>query len=59
MPNLDEDPPAYYLRHVFCCTNLRDPGHVRGCCRDKGSVDLRNYMKARAKELSEAITQSP
>jgi len=47
----DEDPPAYYRRHVFCCTNLRPSGHPRGCCQEKGSVRLRNYMKARAKEL--------
>jgi (2Fe-2S) ferredoxin len=46
-----EDPPPYYLRHVFCCTNQRDTGHVRGCCQDKGSGALRNYMKARAKEM--------
>lgn len=45
------DPPLYYRRHVFCCTNERPPGHPRGCCKDKGSVRLRNYMKARVKEL--------
>ncbi len=46
-----EDPPRYYRAHVFCCTNQRPPGHPRGCCKDKGAVRLRNYMKARAKEL--------
>ena len=46
-----EDPPRYYRTHVFCCTNERPPGHPRGCCKDKGAVRLRNYMKARAKEL--------
>lgn len=45
------DPPLYYRRHVFCCTNERPPGHPRGCCLAKGSLRLRNYMKARAKEL--------
>lgn len=45
------DPPPYYRRHVFCCTNTRPPGHERGCCSEKGSVRLRNYLKARAKEL--------
>lgn len=45
------DPPLYYRKHVFCCTNERPPGHPRGCCKAKGSVRLRNYMKARAKEL--------
>ena len=45
------DPPLFYRRHVFCCVNERPPGHPRGCCSEKGSVRLRNYMKARAKEL--------
>ncbi len=46
-----DDPPLYYRRHVFCCTNERPTGHPRGCCKEKGSVRLRNYLKARAKEL--------
>jgi (2Fe-2S) ferredoxin len=45
------DPPLFYRRHVFCCTNTRPPGHPRGSCSEKGSEKLRNYMKARAKEL--------
>src|SRR5260370_28738958 len=45
------DPPLFYRRHVFCCTNTRPPGHPRGCCSEKGSEKLRNYMKARAKEF--------
>jgi (2Fe-2S) ferredoxin len=45
------DPALYYRRHVFCCTNERPAGHPRGCCKAKGSEKLRNYMKARAKEL--------
>ena len=45
------DPPHYYRVHVFCCTNIRPHGHERGCCKEKGSIHLRNYMKARAKEL--------
>ena len=45
------DPPLYYRKHVFCCTNERPAGHPRGCCRGKGAERLRNYMKARAKEL--------
>jgi (2Fe-2S) ferredoxin len=48
---LVSDPPAYYRRHVFCCVNERPAGHPRGCCKAKGSERLRNYMKARAKEL--------
>ena len=45
------DLPLYYRRHVFCCVNERPDDHPRGCCRFKGSVRLRNYLKARAKEL--------
>ncbi len=45
------DPPAYYEAHVFCCVNERPEGHPRGCCKAKGSEKLRDYMKARAREL--------
>ncbi len=45
------DPPLFYRKHVFCCVNERPEGHPRGCCKDKGAIRLRNYMKARAKEL--------
>lgn len=45
------DPAPYYRAHVFCCTNERPEGHPRGSCKRKGSEKLRNYMKARAKEL--------
>lgn len=45
------DPAPYYRLHVFCCTNERPAGHPRGCCKEKGSIKLRDYMKARAKEL--------
>jgi (2Fe-2S) ferredoxin len=45
------DPPPYYTRHVFCCTNERAPGHPRGCCKAGGSERLRGYLKDRAKAL--------
>ena len=48
---LPDDPPLFYDRHVFVCTNVRPDGHPRGCCKAKGSEQLRDYMKARAKEL--------
>jgi (2Fe-2S) ferredoxin len=48
---LNEPERPYYRAHVFVCTNIRPPGHPRGCCAEKGSEKLRNYMKARAKEL--------
>ena len=51
MPKLPGDPEPYFASHIFFCTNTRPPGHPKGCCTEKGSEKLRNYMKARAKEL--------
>lgn len=45
------DPAPYYETHVFACVNERPAGHKRGCCKSRGAEPLRNYMKARAKEL--------
>ena len=45
------DPDLYYRIHVFICTNERPEGHSRGSCARSGAVKLRDYMKARAKEL--------
>ena len=47
----NRDPALFYTRHVFCCVNVRPDDHPRGCCSAKRSVQLRNYMKARTKEL--------
>jgi (2Fe-2S) ferredoxin len=44
-------PKLYFARHVFCCTNERQPGHKRGCCAEKGAEELREYMKAQCKSL--------
>jgi (2Fe-2S) ferredoxin len=44
-------PPPYYQAHVFVCCNRRPDGHKRGSCAARGSEALRDYMKARAKEL--------
>lgn len=43
---------GFYDCHVFCCTNLREPGHKRGCCAEKGAEALRAHMKKRAAELN-------
>lgn len=50
MPN-DADPAPFYRIHVFVCTNKRPDGHPRGSCAAHGSESLRDYLKARAKEL--------
>jgi (2Fe-2S) ferredoxin len=45
------DPPLFFDAHIFVCCNRRPDGHRRGSCAAKGSEALRDYMKARAKEL--------
>ena len=47
----EADPPPYFEAHVFVCCNRRPDGHRRGSCAASGSEALRDYMKARAKEL--------
>lgn len=51
MTEAEVDPPPYYRAHVFVCCNRRPDGHKRGSCAARGSEALRDYMKARAKEL--------
>ena len=41
----------FFERHVFCCTNQRPEGHVKGCCANKKSVQLKAYMKKKTKEM--------
>ena len=40
---LDVDEPLYLI-HVFCCTNERPRGHLRGSCGAKGSRQLCDLM---------------
>ena len=47
----DEQAAGFYRCHVFCCENRRPAGHSRGCCAEKDATRLRNYLKARVKEL--------
>jgi (2Fe-2S) ferredoxin len=44
-------PPLFFRAHVFVCCNRRPDDHPRGSCAARGSEKLRDYMKARAKEL--------
>ncbi len=48
---IEDDPALYFTTHVFVCGNRRPEGHERGCCASKGSEKVRDYMKARVKEL--------
>ena len=40
-----------FNKHIFVCENLRPVGHPKGCCAEKGSVEIREYFKSRLKEL--------
>ena len=40
---------SYYKYHVFFCTNLRAAGEQ--CCERCNASEIRNYAKARIKEL--------
>ena len=50
-PDHAADPPQFYAAHLFVCCNRRPDGHKRGSCAAAGSEKLRDYMKARAKEM--------
>ena len=41
----------FYASHVFFCCNQRDASDPRGCCNAKGASAMRDYAKARVKEL--------
>lgn len=40
---------SFYKYHVFFCTNQRDEGC--DCCQNFGAQAMRDYAKARSKEL--------
>jgi (2Fe-2S) ferredoxin len=37
--------PPHFDRHVFICTNRREPGNPKGDCASKGSEDVRGEFK--------------
>ena len=50
--SLETDKTSLYYRiHVFACTNSRDPALAKVSCGAQGSGQLRDYMKAKAKDL--------
>jgi (2Fe-2S) ferredoxin len=45
---------SYYERHVFFCTNQREPepdGSMRPCCASHQANAMRDYAKKRIKKL--------
>ena len=47
---MPQDPDPYYQVHAFVCTNRRDENDPRGSCAARGSDELRDYLKKRAKQ---------
>lgn len=43
----------FYEIHLFCCVNVRGPGHPRGDCGSQGALDLQGYLKIRVKQMPE------
>lgn len=39
-----------YLRHIFVCTNVREDGHPKGSCAQKGSELILDELKKRLRE---------
>ena len=35
----------HYERHIFICTNHRQPGNPKGCCEEKGAEAVREAFK--------------
>jgi (2Fe-2S) ferredoxin len=40
-----------FERHIFVCTNQREPGSARGCCNPTGEGELQKAFKRRLGEL--------
>lgn len=38
---------AKFRHHIFICTNEREPGDARGCCKAKGADDVAAAFKQR------------
>ncbi|MFO0838191.1 MAG: (2Fe-2S) ferredoxin domain-containing protein [Phycisphaerae bacterium] len=39
-----------FERHIFVCTNSREPGHPRGCCQSRGGEQVRDAFKSELKK---------
>lgn len=40
-----------FEKHIFVCENKRPQDHPRGCCQEKGGVEVRELFKSRLKQL--------
>jgi (2Fe-2S) ferredoxin len=34
-----------FEKHIFVCTNQREPGHPRGCCDPEGKAQMQGILK--------------
>jgi (2Fe-2S) ferredoxin len=39
-----------FERHIFVCTNTREPGSARGCCTERSNDDLQRLFKTAISE---------
>jgi len=42
--------PVPFRNVIFVCTNKRPDGHPKPCCADRGSLELRDELKAMVRE---------
>lgn len=42
--------PAPFPATVFVCTKVREKGHPKSCCHERGGSELRNKLKSMIKE---------
>lgn len=40
-----------FERHIFVCTNQREPGSARGCCDPTGEAELQKAFKRKLADL--------
>jgi (2Fe-2S) ferredoxin len=40
-----------YTYHIFCCINERHPGDPKGCCKEKGSEKILDYLKGAIQDM--------
>src|SRR5215510_5477160 len=41
---------AKFQKHIFICTNQREPGSARGCCTERARGDLQKLFKTAISE---------
>ena len=52
MTRLPDDPPPYFQVHLFVCVNERPADHAIPACSNRGSMELRDRLKARNREVN-------